>query len=159
VRLRATNPNSRRAAILLEVVLSLSLFVLAASLVLTALRASRDAVEMVRRDFHGENLAMSILADLEMGQIDLATLDGSPCGFSGDEDDPFAGWTWEIASEPLETSSDLPPEQRLTIVIRDPDGRRAARLYTLWPAEDEGELDEVDENSATETPPPMGGGL
>ncbi len=159
MRLRATNPNSRRAAILLEVVLSLSLFVLAASLVLTALRASRDAVELVRRDFHGENLAMSVLADLEMGQLDLATLEESPYGFSDDEEDPFAGWTWEISSESLDTSSELPPEQQLTIVIRDPDGRRAARIYTLWPAEDDEELDEVDEDSATETPPTMGGDL
>ena len=154
----ANNPTRRRAAILLEVVLSLSLFVLAGVMVLTALGASRDAVDIVRREIHGENLALSVLADLDMGQIDLATLEESPYGFSDDEEDPFAGWTWEISSQPLDLSSDLPPEQRLTIVIRDPQGRRAMRIYTLWPAQDEEALDEVDAGAA-EAPPTMGGEL
>ena len=160
MRPHVTIPSRRRnGAILLEVVLSLSLFVLAAVLVLTALDASREAVGLVRRDMHGENLAMSVLADLEMGQIDLATLEDSPYEFTDDEEDPLSGWTWQISSEALALSDELPPEQRLTIVIRDPSGRRAIRIYTLWPAQDEEGLDDVDEDSATEAPPAMGGGL
>ncbi|MBT3278578.1 MAG: hypothetical protein HN909_03685 [Phycisphaerales bacterium] len=149
----------RRGAILLEVVLSLSLFVLAAALILSALRASHDAATFVRQDIHGENLAMSILSELEMGQIDLASLDDSPLAFSDDEDDPFVDWSWEISSEDLDASSELPPEQQLTIIIRSPNGRVAMRLVTLWPAQDEGELEEVDEDGAAPDDPAKGGAL
>ena len=109
----ARAPRLRRGAVLLEVVLALVLFVAAVTVIGTAMTSSIDGVERQRLNLHASNLAVSVLAELQLGIRSAAT--------SGVEafKAPFEEWTSELLLSATEDetggSSGL---TRVEVVIR-----------------------------------------
>ena len=102
-----------RAAVLLEVVVALVLFVGAAAIVAGALNASLRSVERLRLNAHASNLAVSIFSELQIGLKTPAV--AGPQKFEA----PFEEWTWEILADPSTTSPDAGSEyRRIEVVIR-----------------------------------------
>jgi len=133
---------ARRApgVVLLEVLLAMTLFVLAASVIASALRSTTTAAMRIRSKTQANNLAQTILAELATGQVELA--DTPPTDFSeeteeGDIVNPAEGWAYEITTEEL---IDLPALTRVTIIVRHEDASQATGRITQWmltPADEE----------------------
>src|SRR5262245_31242805 len=64
---RARTGRSREGAVLLEVVLSLLLFVAAVAVVSSALNSSMESIHRQRSRMHAANLAATIHAEIDMG--------------------------------------------------------------------------------------------
>ncbi len=84
--------DADRGALLLEVVLSLGIFVGAAAVCMGGLAASRSTVDRLRDEAVAADLAVTILSLVEMETI--------PAGPTGPEpfEAPFEEWTWELDS-------------------------------------------------------------
>lgn len=110
--------------VLLEVLLALTLFAIAAAVVGSAQRRALRAVEDMHVESQAANLAQTVLADLATGQIELD--DTLPTPY--DEEDET--WTYEIATEDLTDAEDL---KRVTVIVRhtDPAHPVTCRL-TQW---------------------------
>ena len=113
------SPGHHRAAgeecgaILLEVVLALALFVLAATIITGALNSSINEVKRLRLNTHANNLAASILSEMQMGVL--------PGDASGPNtfDPPFEQWTWQTTLAPVnEMVGATNPIQKVEVVIR-----------------------------------------
>jgi hypothetical protein len=119
--------TARRArssgAVLLEVILALVLFVAAAAVVGSALRASVDSSERLRLGVHADNLAATVVAELEMGRRSPAV--AGPAPFEA----PFTNWTWQI----VPPTGDAPGAAYEVIVRHDstPVVRRLAQALQL----------------------------
>ena len=98
---------------LLEVVLALSLFVLAATVITGGLNASVQEVERLRLNVHASNLATSVLSEMQMGikGVDSA----GPERFEA----PFEMWTWQIEVSPLEDTAEVAvPLRSVEVIVR-----------------------------------------
>jgi type II secretory pathway pseudopilin PulG len=113
---------------LLEVVVALVLFVTAATIIGSGMSASVDEVERLRLNVQGDNLAATILAELQMG---LQPLESSgPITF----DPPFDKWTWQTVVETLEDpSAGTGALQRVEVTIRNQSSAVVCRLTQLLP--------------------------
>ena len=113
----------QRGAVLLEVVLALLLFVAAAAILTSGLSSSIDALERLRLHTHAADLAVSVLSEFQMGIKTLAS--NGPQPFEA----PLEGWTWELASAPLQANSDETNQfQRIEVIIRHEDPGLVYRL-------------------------------
>jgi hypothetical protein len=120
MRLRVPNPSRRSrisGAVLLEVILALVLFVAAAAVVSTALRSSVDSGERLRLGVHADNLAATVLAELEMGTRSPAVPGPAPF------EPPFTNWTWQI----VPPAGDLPGAP-FEVIIRHDSSELVRRL-------------------------------
>jgi len=81
-----------RAAVLFEMLLSLSLFAGAAAFTLAAVRSAFHTLDQTRRRQEAVDLARSRMGELEAGLISLADLRG------GARDSRIEGWTFDIKS-------------------------------------------------------------
>ena len=106
-----------QGSVLLEVVLALVLFVAAAAIVGSALQAAIDSEERLRLGVHADNLAATVVAELEAGLRSPAVL--GPASF----EPPFTNWTWQIIP-PVGDAPGSPHE----IVVRHPDPELVRRL-------------------------------
>lgn len=110
----------RRGAVLLEVVLALTIFVVAAAVILNALSASVRGVRQLDLDATASDLAVTVLSRLEIG--DLPAQSSGPSPF--DEPDR-ADWTWQVVvnssggSSELSSSSGAAGISQVEIVIRN----------------------------------------
>lgn len=119
-----------RAAVLMEVLLALALFVGAAAVATTALNASLESVERQKLGLHALNLASSTLAELQLGQRPLAAQSPRPC------DAPFQDWSWEVAVSPLEAESAeavTSSQVRAEVIIRHSTRPIVQRLTQILP--------------------------
>jgi type II secretory pathway pseudopilin PulG len=115
--------HSRRASVLLEVVLALALFVAAATVISAGLRASVQAVGRLRETARAEDLAISALSELQLGLRPLES--GSAQPFPA----PFDEWTCEIAaSSTSESSTAAPSIATVEVIIRHPSTETVRRL-------------------------------
>lgn len=116
-------------AVLMEVVLALTLFVAAASILSSALSASVDSVERQKKQLHASNLALSVLAELKLGARSLDA--AQPAAF----EPPYEQWTAEIIANPAEAglaeSSSL---MQVEVVVRDRTASVAARFGQIMDA-------------------------
>ena len=110
-------PRPAQGAVLLEVVLALVLFVAAAAIVSSALRSAIDSEERLRLGVHADNLAASVVAELETGLRSPGVLGPAPF------DAPFTNWTWQI----IPPGGDTPGSPH-EIVIRHTDPELVRRL-------------------------------
>lgn len=110
-------PRTSRASVLLEVVLALTLFVAAAAVVGSALQAAIDGEERLRLGVHADNLAASVVAELEAGLRSPAVLGPAPF------DPPFTNWTWQIIPPSAEA-----PGAPHEVVVRHIDPEVVRRL-------------------------------
>ncbi|MHC1763552.1 MAG: hypothetical protein AB9869_04485 [Verrucomicrobiia bacterium] len=100
-------------AVLLEVVLALALFVVAATILTSGMSSSLDAVDRLRLNAHAADLAVTTLSELQLG-LKSVSLNG-PEPF----EPPLEQWDWEILATPLETDlEDTGRAQRIEVVIR-----------------------------------------
>lgn len=123
-------PRTSRASVLLEVVLALTLFVAAAAVVGSALQAAIDGEERLRLGVHADNLAASLVAELEAGLRSPAVLGPAPFA------PPFTNWTWQIIPPPAEASG-----AAHEIVVRhlDPEVVRRLAQVLVTPAQTAGD--------------------
>jgi hypothetical protein len=114
--------------VLLEVVLAMAIFFAAALVILAGLSASVRGLQRVQLEAQAQDLAVSLLSEVEMGLVPL-TSDGPT-----DYDEPeLAGWSWEVAVEPYEEPQiglELPEFRRVEVIVRHESGYKAS-LSTL----------------------------
>lgn len=104
-------------SVLLEVVLALVLFVAAAAVISSALQSAIDSEERLRLGAHADNLAASVVAELEVGLRSAAVLGPAPF------QPPFTNWTWQI----VPPSGDTPGTPH-EIIVRHADPEVVRRL-------------------------------
>jgi Tfp pilus assembly protein PilV len=91
--------QSRSGSVLLEVILALVLFVAAATIITAGMNASVAAVERLRRDSHTLDLALSVMAELQMNARPLESAGPEPF------EAPFDDWMWRVDVSALESAS------------------------------------------------------
>ncbi len=96
-----------RGAVLLEVLISLALFVGAGAFALAAMRTTFDNIERSRRDHMAVDLARSKMAEIEAGLVSLADLRGTLILEVGtvpavEEDADIGGWIAEVGTQRTE---------------------------------------------------------
>lgn len=118
-------PRTRRAVALLEVVLAVSVVVIAAAVIQGSYVATTAATRRMQRQVRAENLAATILARVRLGLIDPVA--SGPNDFEELYPDR-AGWTWQIetASEPL--LAEGPEAIRVEVLVTSPDANVRQRL-------------------------------
>ena len=115
--------------VLLEVVLAMAIFFAGAMVILAGLSASVRSIGRVKLDAQAQDLAVSLLSEVQMGLVPLVS-DGPK-----EYDDPaLAGWTWQIAVQPYdEPQPDLamPQFQTVEVTIRREVDRYATSLTAV----------------------------
>jgi type II secretory pathway pseudopilin PulG len=86
-------------AVLFEVVLALVLFAAAAVVVGTSLGRSVDTVDRLKRDAHAADLAVTVLAELQLGIRTTESQGPEPF------EESFRDWTWELVLTPSENEA------------------------------------------------------
>jgi type II secretory pathway pseudopilin PulG len=110
----------------LEVLLALALFVVAAAVVTTALSAALDSVERQKLNTQGLNLAASVLAEVQLGIRSAGGEGAKPF------ETPFQDWTWEAASSPVESGSELASGlSRVEVIVRHTKSAKVQRLAQI----------------------------
>ncbi len=126
---RGLRLGSLEAAVLLEVLLALILFVAAAAVVTTAFNASMASLERQKMGSRALNIAASVLAEIQLG-IRPASAD-SPRPLES----PAQDWTYETALTPTETiGGGVTGLTRIEVVIRhqkSPTVQRMAQVVRL----------------------------
>ena len=111
---------------LLEVVLSLLLFVAAVAVVSSALNASMETMQRQRFSMHAANLAATMHAEIDMG------LRGTDAGGPEPFEKPFEGWTWQIAQRmPGEAGSEGGGLASVEVIVRNTNSPAVYRLAQL----------------------------
>ncbi len=114
----------RPGVALLEVLIALALFVVAAAVIGSALRSAMAAATDMRRENQAADLAQTVLAELNAGILKLEAVPAT----AFDEDDPE--WTYEVAVEEIE---DDPALKRVTVIVRNADALAAGpHRLTQW---------------------------
>lgn len=104
---------SESAAVLLEILLAVALFVAASAVVTTSLNSSIQSLDRQHLRLHAANLASSILAEIEMG---ARSSTASP---AQSLESPFQDWTFELVAEPSPPDfSNFAPLEHVTVVVR-----------------------------------------
>ncbi len=147
-QLRPIARGRRRGAILLEVVVGLSLVVVAAVFILDGLNTSLRSTRRASLEATAADLQVTITSFLQMGVVEMVN-DG-PRAF----EDPLPidhvidpNWTWELVVSELSTESAVPPEmapdlRQVQVVIRHEEEDyvlRSTRLMRVPPLEEEEE--------------------
>ncbi len=124
-----------RGTVLLEVVLSLGLFLFAVAIISGGMQASVAAVDRLRVGTHALNLAISVMSEIQLGIKDPQT--ASPEPFLP----PFQDWTWEVQANPVgegfEQNSNL---QQVEVIVRQSRLEVVHRLTQLLPVNPAGGL-------------------
>lgn len=119
-------PRSQRASVLLEVVLALTLFVFAAAIISSSLQTAVDRTEKLHAQAHAQDLAASVLAEIEMGV--RAPQPAGPDHFEA----PFETWTWQVEASPYAFGgTDSAALQQVTVIVRQDTGPVVRRLSQI----------------------------
>lgn len=126
------------AAVLLEVLLALALFVAAAAVMVSALNAALGSLERQRIGLHGLNLASSVLAEIQLGIRRADSMAAKPM------DPPFEDWTIELIVTPLSgLDSGVVELQKAEVIVRHLDPPMVQRLGQVLPPSRSGEVNSV----------------
>lgn len=118
--------GARRGAILLEVVLSMAIFVFVATVIFNAMSSSLRRVERMRLENRAQDLAVSVLSEIQMGQTEVA--DAGPSPFDPDLYPDLTDWEWQVALETVGDGLDMPVTTELTVTVTYPPAGITARL-------------------------------
>jgi hypothetical protein len=135
----AKESRTRGGAVLLEVVVSVALFVGAAGVALTAVQSAFNAIERGRRELAAIDIARSKIAELESGQVSLADLRNRPVTEIGSRElrasdvEDAAGFMVSVKTSPTEFSGLTLVELtvRESITGPDPSAAEGEALFTL----------------------------
>ena len=117
-------PNS--GAVLFEVVLALVLFTFSVTIISSSFSASMRSVDRMRMELDEANLAISTLAEIELG---LKPMESAPLT---EFEPPFEKWSWQV--EVTEPSEDLDMGGGLSLVeviIQSEEFGRETRLARM----------------------------
>lgn len=114
---------ARRGVVLLEILLSLGLFILAAVVVGSALESSVQSAGRMQLDDRANNLLQSTLSALTVGAIPAAETPAT------NFEPPDDAWTYEIGLEEL---ADTPTVKIVTITVNHVDGDPCTATLTQW---------------------------
>ena len=118
---------------LLEVVLALTLFVAAATVITGGLNASVREVERLRLNLHASDLAVSLMTEMQMGQRPVESAGPNPF------EEPYDNWIWQVISAPAkDTPGSTAPLVAVEVIVRhqtEPIVRRLTQ-YLPTPSED-----------------------
>ncbi len=118
--------RSGRGAVLLEVLLALGLFVVAAAVVTGGLNAAVERTIRLRAQTHALDLAASVISEIQMGL--RASQAAGPESFEA----PFDQWTWEIEVGPYTFGTENAPGlQLVTVIVRGETPPTVQRLTTI----------------------------
>ena len=121
-----------RGVALLEIIFALALFTAGAVTVLTGIDASVRAADRLRTAAVAENLAVSLLSEVQIGLVPAE--DEGPTEY----EEPYEGWTWQVVTSDLpETLADGPQMKTVEIVIARPADQYTHRLSYLAPGEEQ----------------------
>lgn len=103
----------RSAAVLLEVLLAVALFVVASAIVTSSLNAALRSLDRQKLELHAANLAASALAEIQLGARPSTAAAAQPLA------PPLQDWSLEVASDaaPPDFSTN-PPLERVSVVVR-----------------------------------------
>jgi len=110
----AAGRGGHRAALLLEVVLALTVFVGMALAVLGGLSTSVKSARTVGLEAQAADLAVTLLSELQLGLVPIE--DAGPEGY---EDETLEEWTWEVVIDPITTELAELEATRVEITIRN----------------------------------------
>lgn len=130
---RISNSSTRRnhrGAVLLEVVLSLSIFFIAAAIVFAGMSSSLKAVGSLRTRMHATDLAVTKISELKMGKIDAMSFGQTPLDSQSER---MKNWEYRIEASPAETTSDSAPMTRVTVTIIQTQLDQEYQLTTFLP--------------------------
>jgi type II secretory pathway pseudopilin PulG len=145
-----------RAVVLLEVLLSLTLFAGAAAVVLSGLQASIRSAGDVRLEAQAADLAVTLLSEVQMGQV--AAADAGPEKYT---DPSLVDWSWQIITSVPDGEDSQTGLKRAEIVISNDRGNYRFRLAHLLPPAEAAPAAEP-EPAAPDAPapaPPAGPGV
>ena len=112
-----------RATALLEVILALALFVVAAAIVTSGMNSSTDNLDRQRLNTHAANLAATVLAEVQLGIRPTSEAGEQP--FAA----PFDQWTSELIVAPTETETgEASGLLRVEVIIRHKQSTLVRRL-------------------------------
>lgn len=136
--------GARRAAILLEVVLSMAIFVTMAGVILAGVRNSVLATHRLGLEARARNLAVTALSEVHMGQLPLQ--DDGPNSY---EDESLAEWTWQVVVSEPEIGGQVLALKRVEVVIANTKTDYTYRL-SQWVRDDQEDEADVGEEEAVE---------
>jgi type II secretory pathway pseudopilin PulG len=117
---------------LLEVVLALTIVVVAAAVIYHSYRAAVSTTGDVRRQMIAENLAISKLSEVRLGLVDAVN---TPATDFQQQYPDRAGWMWQLIVEDMPLGSGQASASRVTVRITDPLDAHAHRLTCWLPAD------------------------
>ena len=150
MKLRSHGSNSESAALLLEVVLALVIFVAAAAVLGVAFNASIEGVDRQKRQLHASNLAITVLSGVQLGTRPATS--GGPAAFNV----PFQDFTWQLVVNPV-SNDETGAVRRVEVTIRhknSPLSYRVAQWLNLSRAANPA----APGNPSSPPPPGPGGG-
>lgn len=115
----------------MEVVLALALFIGAATVISAGISASVEAVHRVRLQTHAANLAISLMAEIQIGARPLSAVGPEPF------EEPFTEWLYRVNLTPgeeavMETDSVRPVE----VIVWHTGENVVHRITRHFPADD-----------------------
>jgi type II secretory pathway pseudopilin PulG len=119
-----------RGAVLLEVVLALTMFFIAAGVVVGGLQTATQAARKVRLDATAADLAVTVMSEIQMGYLPAGDAPATEFEYGP------ADWTWEVATEPMELSENAPPLQRVSVTVRHGPTGYLYRIVQMMPLAD-----------------------
>lgn len=134
--------KDQRGSVLLEVVLALLLFVAAATIVTAGMNASVAAVERLRRDTHTLNLALSLMAELQMNARPLESAGPEPF------EEPYEEWMWRIDISAVESAAvDADALKQVEVFVWHPTENSSQRLGQFFRSDDVAPVSDGSETS------------
>ena len=111
---RCQSVSRGRGAILLEVVISLALFAMASTFVMSVLHSATRGVNTTKLEAQASDLLVTVHSEVMMGVIEKVDAGPSPFDSPGLED-----WTWQVAFVGMEDRLDMPQLKRMIITVRN----------------------------------------
>ncbi len=121
--------SAGRGVALLEVVLSVGIFVGIASVVLLSFHACVRTANRLKLEAEAADLAVTFLSEVQMGLLEPIETPPEPL------EGPNEEWTWELRAEPTDVAPDLVPLLRVEVVLFNEPHRFTYRLVHMMPDE------------------------
>lgn len=135
---QGARPKGRNGSVLLEVILALVLFVAAATIITAGMNASVAAVERLRRDTHTLNLALSLIAEVQMNVRPLENAGPEPF------EAPFEDWMWRIDVSALESPAvEADALKKVEVVVWHATENSNQRIAQLFRSDDAAPSSEI----------------
>ncbi len=121
---------ARHGAVLLEVLLALTLFVFAATIIVSSLNSGVERVARLKAQLHAEDLAVSVLSEVKLGMLPVESQGPQPF------DAPFDQWTWQVEAAPYAYGSedalgDVSALQLVTVIVKNNEATAAQWLTEI----------------------------